>query len=158
MLKYECDICHKINSPADTYGPGVIPQGKALRWRDLVNDSVGLEIMPVDVAEDPLQVCGACLKNLIEEMIHDLWTEPIYPSNSTKPSGRTPEIAEDLSGDSSSDSNMREMRAESEVQESSAAEYNPLSIAPISICDNCYRRANQRPGRDCVFPGFHVYA
>lgn len=175
MLKYECDMCHEVNVPADSYGPGVMPNGKSFSWVSVIGgQTVGLEIMPtVKVKESP-QICGKCVKTLVKEMMAEVWPEPVmiehyegtvHPSTemaiaacevcqeNIKMGDRTYHVLKDLPRDSSSDSDVREVRAEPEVPESSTT-----NSPATEICRSCLRLANQRPGRDCSNPGAHIYA
>lgn len=69
MLKYECDICHEIQEPADTYGPGVHSLGgRPYTWLTASSTS-GLTVMP-DMVD---HVCGSCLGDLLLTLVTEIW-------------------------------------------------------------------------------------
>lgn len=100
MIKYECDICGDLNVTADTFGPGVFAEapevngfklGVAMRWwKDIAGSDgfteaesklVFLEVMPSIGGNEASQICGACVKLMLLEMIKEKWPSEDDPAS-----------------------------------------------------------------------------
>lgn len=131
MLKYECDICHVIQEPADTYGPGVFTtpenrnvfeKGRPYQWimHEALGDPwQGLQVMPTFERYEDAHICGACLGKTLIEMIKEMWPQQWQATFGLGDD-------EDLTGSSRADSNVSEVRAEPEMSEPSPDDSSSL--------------------------------
>lgn len=110
MLKIECDICHEINDPADSYGE--TPAKNTFNWQAPVTH-YELNVYVGNIRH----MCGSCLGDHLLKMVVEIWPEKVKKVRIT-PLKKVKDAEDDPDGDRA-DSDMSEVRAEPDVQEPS---------------------------------------
>lgn len=118
MLKIECDICHEINDPADSYGE--TPAKNTFNWQAPVTH-YELNVYVGNIRH----MCGSCLGDHLLKMVVEIWPEKVKKVKLKK----VKDAEDDPDGDRA-DSDMSEVRAEPELQEPSTGFIPNIFLLP----------------------------